>query len=145
MDIEFIREWFERAEQCNDDIDKFICYYIAFNHLYGAEVDYEAKKVGELDLIHKCVRKYMQQGYNPYEYISSESELMKGVQSQRYKSKKTRATRLRRLDIKELFTSIYYVRCNLFHGAKSMSNDRNIELIKDSWPILRTLLLLVVE
>ena len=28
MDIEFIREWFERAEQCNDDIDKFICYYI---------------------------------------------------------------------------------------------------------------------
>ena len=40
--------------------------------------------------------------------------------------------------------SIYQIRCNLFHGSKSMYYKRNVDLIQDSANILEDLLTRII-
>ncbi|TMP15464.1 HEPN domain-containing protein [Pseudoalteromonas sp. S2893] len=41
--------------------------------------------------------------------------------------------------LKSILMFIYQVRCNLMHGQKSPSRDRDVELCKHSWPFVAEL------
>jgi hypothetical protein len=135
MNADFIREWVDRANTGEEgSVFQFVCYYIAFNSLYDEEQGYR-----EFDRITKCVKNMLEQyNFNPYNYIDSDSELLKGVMSERSHNR-TDAGKLARHNIVELYKSLYYVRCNLFHGAKSMEYARSIGLVRDCCAILRSL------
>lgn len=135
MNADFIREWVDRAKTEEEgSVFQFVCYYIAFNSLYDEE-----QGSREFDRITKCVKNMLEQyNFNPYNYIDSNSELLKGVMSERSHNR-TDAGKLARHNIVELYKSLYYVRCNLFHGAKSMEYARSIGLVRDCCVILRSL------
>lgn len=42
----------------------------------------------------------------------------------------------RRTQVESLLITIYQVRCNLFHGSKSLHNPRDLELVRSSSIIL---------
>ena len=48
-------------------------------------------------------------------------------------------------DTVKLFLQIYQVRCNLFHGSKSMRTDRNKVLEEDSCKILHDFLMRIIN
>lgn len=132
----FVKEWVDRANKENaGSVNQFVSLYIAFNHLYDAE-----QESRELDRIKKYGKKILvQNNYNPYSVINTGSELLKGVKSERGQNKRTNAAVLAQQDIDELYTSLYYVRCNLFHGSKSMDDNRSVGLVNDCCSILREL------
>ena len=140
MNDDFICEWIKRAEQEKEgSIFQFISYYIAFNHLYSGEIYNYSNNRGELNLLKKYIGRIVKTcEFNPFGNLSSDSELLISVSSEK-NNKKTDTIRLQEKDINELFTSIYYVRCNLFHGSKSMHNERNKKLVFDSCKVLRSL------
>ena len=139
MNADFIREWVDRANTGEEgSVFQFVCYYIAFNSLYDEE---QGRR--EFDRITKCVKNMLAQyNFNPYNYIESNSELLKGVMSERSHNR-TDAGKLARHNIVELYKSLYYVRCNLFHGAKSMDYARSIGLVRNCCTILRSLFITI--
>lgn len=40
-------------------------------------------------------------------------------------------------DLKQIFDFLYQIRCNLFHGAKNIKNDRDAELVRHGAKFLR--------
>lgn len=137
---DFISEWIKRAErEENGSVFQFVCYYIAFNHLYNGEECCGGSNLNELCLLKKCVGHILEtNNFAPYNNLSTDSELLKGVRSERL-DRGTNKTKLQNKDVEELFTSIYYVRCNLFHGSKSMHSERNKKLVIESCKVLRSL------
>lgn len=167
---EFVKEWYERAEEVDETkfLTKFFCYYIAFNHIFYTyafekgllKTERGGTRKGERDMIKGLLEDLTGEsghesfkGYDPYSLIKH-SELLKHVESERVKKKKrpnnhtkdkrTKGSiyqqRLNEKDIPQLFNEIYNIRCNLFHGSKSMKNSRNEGLVKDSNTALRDFL-----
>ena len=135
MNDKFCKEWISRAEKEDaNSVYQFMCYYIVINHLYDS-----LQGRNELDrfityiqsVVHSC-------NYSPFSVLAEDSEILKGVKSER-RNRSTNKTKLSNGDIDELVTSIYYVRCNLFHGSKSMDSPRSQGLIADCCKVLRSL------
>lgn len=136
----FVKEWIKRAEQENEgSVFQFVSYYIAFNYLYNESASLDCGNLSEKKLLKKYIVSVAEKyNFNPYKSLSADSELLKGVHQEK-SNKETDKTKLQDEDIEELFTGIYYVRCNLFHGSKSMYNERNCRLISDSCKVLCSL------
>ena len=160
--VEFLTEWLEYAKskdnQEQDEPYKFISYYIAFNYLYNQEM--RSDNEYEFDQIKRFVKKQISDGFDPYRYIDTQKSeyLKKYVTTERKYTnddKDDNATCNQRLnDIRrqysagkiELFRAIYRVRCNLFHGSKSLRDHmRNGGLIEDGSKVLKGLLDFVLE
>lgn len=141
MKDKFIKEWITRAEkEETDSTFQFVSYYIAFNHLYDGYAFYNGhRNVKEVERVKRYIS-YTNEKYNydPFRVLDQASEILKGVKSE-LKQVRTSKRKLQDRDIEELFTSLYYVRCNLFHGSKSMDNSRSQGLISDCCRILRLL------
>lgn len=43
-------------------------------------------------------------------------------------------------DLEQVFNFVYQIRCNLFHGAKDLKNDRDTELVRHGAKFLRSAL-----
>jgi hypothetical protein len=41
-------------------------------------------------------------------------------------------------NLEQIFNFVYHVRCNLFHGAKDMKNEKDAELVRRGAKFLRT-------
>lgn len=137
---DFVYEWTKRAgQEETGSLFQFVCYYIAFNHLYSGYIYNDGRNLSELTSMKEYIKEVVNtHKFNPYEKLSSESELLKGVYSEKL-NKVTSEIKLQNRNIEELFTSIYYVRCNLFHGSKSMHSERNKKLVLDSCKVLSSL------
>ena len=80
----------------------------------------------------------------PYSLLDENSEYyMRPVVSEKEPGKKAIVKR-NSGDLYALFKAIYYVRCNLFHGSKSMRVERNYGLLEDGSKILKDLLFKVL-
>ena len=141
MEFEFAKDWFEQGNKETRDIYRFFNYFIAFNWLYN-----QSQKGGdEFTRIHHFVKCFLEKHDNvslAKSFLIENSELYKGVKNART-GKTTRDYKNNSLLKNEpansylvIFYTIYNVRCNLFHGSKSMMNDRNKKLIKESCEIL---------
>ena len=138
-DLEYALDWYDYGIKNRDDaIIRFMMYWIAFNWLYSAcEGEHDADKIEEF-----CERYFDRlSGYPAFETEEFEVLRQKPIANVRTGG---RNGWLRRrlysddelLRMKGLFRTIYHVRCNLFHGSKSIHNERDMNLVRASGIIL---------
>lgn len=146
-------EWYQYGLKNNDDaIVKFMMHWIAFNWLYG---EY---KTGIETSEKSAITRYCEHNYDklsrfdafsrpeidvfldkPVEDINRDDR--SGKARERYNSLKCdRGLK----QFKSLILTIYQVRCNLFHGSKSLQIDRDVELVRASSIILEGYLRTVI-
>ena len=130
MKSDFVKEWVERGKNEKNYVYQFFCYFIAFNWLYNCESNaYEYKRIAEY--VKKQISKW--NNYDPFLFLREDWK--NPVQDAR--TGKIKDYIIKEKDkIIQLFLQIYQVRCNLFHGSKSMMNDRNRVLVEDSCKVL---------
>lgn len=138
-----IEEWLGYAND-GDEIKAFVCRFIAFNCLYencaaafneGGKS--EKDKIGLL-LINLC--EFGMLKYNPIESLKKEFSnpelIKKGTRSDGFQKENIL---VEANENHTLFENIYRVRCNLFHGSKTLAdiNSRSYELVKESAFVLK--------
>ena len=135
MSYDFVKEWKERGDNAEHYVSKFFCYYITFNWLYNTEHDDAECKRIEQYIIH-YVAKYP--SYDPRPLLKSE-EWNQEIRDSRSGGVNKYLQKVVDPRI-HVFLQIYQVRCNLFHGSKSMKNPRNKILVKEASDVLEDLL-----
>ena len=146
------KEWYERANDQKQEevIYKFICAFFALNALYNQVRSGDERKRLTIYARRKCE----ETGYNPFdedisEYLDSAvtSELCNACPySKQCRNNRTNTAKIKfkdlknESDIEELFSAIYRVRCNLFHGSKDMNYIRNENLLKQGTIVINGLL-----
>lgn len=135
MSYDFVKEWKERGDNAEHYVSKFFCYYIAFNWLYNTEND-NTEYARIEGYINTFISKYP--SYNPQSLLKSRewNQEIRGGRSGRVNSYLQEQVDSR----VHAFLQIYQVRCNLFHGSKSMKNPRNKILVKEASDVLEDLL-----
>ena len=136
------REWIERGDRASDPMDRFNCYWYAFNNLYSefegrseihkiqsfteaaVSAGRAASLLGKWDsqvayLMSKPVHNVPDNGRNTEQYIRE------------FNQADDCETRLERV-----LLVIYRVRCNLIHGQKSPSRLRDQELCGAAAPLI---------
>ncbi len=136
-------EWYNYGiESGNDKIIKFMMHWIAFNWLYREHVkEYE----------YQCIIAYCKEHfdelstYDPFSTPEIQVFLEEPVRDMKFKNDREdrweslkHGTRKQKLI--SLFLSMYQVRCNLFHGDKSLRIERDVRLIESSSVILENYL-----
>jgi len=139
--MNYALEWYGYALEKHDDlIVKFMMHWIAFNWLYS-----ECDSNNEKDKIRQfCGNEETFKRLSRYDAFSTEAiEAFKEgpVSSMRPRGGERSSNRYLYRKILEgseqerveaLLLSIYHVRCNLFHGSKSLRNDRDLKLVRSS-------------
>lgn len=155
----FLEEWLEYGEQRDKEPYSFISYYIAFNFLYNRYPRERRKTDGSmstsefnqiLNFIDDRERYRIDKEINfisLFDKLDFDSEYYKSDIWSEKNSNKASAQKIRQKDVYELFYAIYIVRCNLFHGSKSLLNedDRNKNLLIDGSKVLKELIRICLE
>lgn len=136
------REWLQRSREAKDPIDGFSSAWRAFNHLYFPVAgrnerdkirQYLEGSVDE-DLAARLIADYKCE----VNYILADPVIdMRGNghnTAQNVEAFQGGETALER--VKELFMIIYQIRCNLEHGQKSPSRERDVELCRAACPLV---------
>ena len=140
MEFEFVKEWIDRGDKEENYIFKFFCYFVAFNWLYNQETDENKEYERVKAYVEKKISKW--DDYHPFLSLNQEwkwpvRDDKKGDVKSYIKNEED--------DTVKLFLQIYQVRCNLFHGSKSMRTDRNKVLVEDSCKILHDFLIRIIN
>ena len=136
------KEWLERALNSQDPIDLFTDSWRGFNSIY-----YQNTGGSELNKIHnfltrsipeETARELINNHTAEITYLMSQPVIdMRGngrntrLTMEEYKTSDSNTEKL-----KALFTIIYQIRCNLEHGQKSPSRERDVELCNSAWPLV---------
>ena len=118
------KEWIDRAHSAEDVYDKFISAYIALNFLYNernqrCERD---RMVNYLLDMTDCLKIEMPAAQIIGEYLAHPVINMTPRSSKKHQPQKVS-------DKRSLFEAIYQVRCNLFHGNKTLGDPRDRRLV----------------
>ena len=144
MGKNYALEWYKYGlEKKDDSIIKFMMHWIAFNWLYSEYRHFETSEKN-------AIREFCREHYNelaefdafstdaikvfleePVHDVMSASTRISGINQYRSLKEDDGLTRLT-----SLFLTIYQVRCNLFHGSKSLHIERDVELVRSSAVIL---------
>lgn len=136
------REWLERGNQMGDPIDAFSSYWRGFNNLFssvgqGRERDRIKRYIGE-NISSEQAQEVLDNNTAQIDYLLSQPVIdMRGngkdtaQNIEAYHGAADNKTKL-----SELFMVIYQVRCNLEHGQKSPSRDRDVRLCASAAPIV---------
>lgn len=131
-----IQAWIQKGDLEDDYFSEFICYWIAFNcWLYT-----KTGEVRDREALNKLYEKHR-------ELFADFSKLI--IQNKRISNKflnigtifnnrsPNREVCIKDVtNFKEVIDMLYEIRCNLFHGSKSDTNDRDKEVVEASTPIL---------
>lgn len=131
----FALEWYQYGLEKEDDFFiRFMMHWVAFNWLYNSiPKDSERAKIQQYYDDHK-------DQFEKYDAFSSpDIEVFR--RGQVYCSTKedysdSNYKGIMRGNTKKLLLTLYAVRCNLFHGSKSLINERDQELVRSSANIL---------
>ena len=136
------REWLERGQSSEDPIEKLTNMWRGFNNLYhvdtaGPEID----KINQYlinNISEEFARDLIDNHAEETEYLLSEPVIdMRGNGRDTSLSiEEYRQTEISEMKLRALFKIIYQIRCNLEHGQKSPTRERDIELCKAAWPFL---------
>ncbi len=151
---DYALEWFTYGLQNNDDaIIKFMMHWIAFNWLYSEyrrnSRTYEAEAIKAF-----CEKNFDKLSrYNAFTSPTIDVFLERPVRdilNGRVTAEGTDRYRSLKYDsgleqLTSLVLTIYHVRCNLFHGSKSLKIDRDVELVRASSIILEGYLRAVLQ
>ena len=129
-------KWCEYGQKTDDEVVKFMLYWVAFNWLYNDDHYRPPKPNGEVlserEIIINFVKKEYTKliNYDPFKAPEGKFFLRRGPvkdqrngvsQSKDYKKIKSRDSYVR---VEGMFMTLYTVRCNLFHGNKEY-NERS--------------------
>lgn len=94
---DFITYWMDMAKSNHDVHDlsdvkrnnliKFFCYYIAFNHIYDTVSEHGSERAKIKKVVRNTLKNFRNNGidYNPFIDLSEESELLTTVRSNKVK------------------------------------------------------------
>lgn len=140
-DMNYAKQWFDKANRETDSVNKFVFLWIAFNWLYSQNeyrIDHDEKK--SIRNFISVNKKYLEK-YDAFHTNEIDIFLQDKIHSELPGYKRTYDyNQLRNNEVNELFLAIYQVRCNLFHGSKSLRNDRDMKLVENSAIILKNYL-----
>ena len=129
-------EWYRYGNEKKDDFFiRFMMYWIGFNWLYSQmEYDENGNKFpNEREKVIAYYKKHKRK-FERIDYF-----LLPGIEvllNHPVNGKKGLQQRLKEGNTDALLLTLYQVRCNLFHGSKSLHNERDIALVKASANIL---------
>ena len=117
-------EWIDRAQNAEDIYDKFISAYIALNFLYNEREERceRDRMVNYLMNVTNYLRIDPIAAHNIEEYLAYPVVNMTPRSPRKRQSQKV-------FDKRSLFAAIYQVRCNLFHGNKTLGDHRDRRLV----------------
>ena len=136
------QEWLQRSREAEDPIDGFSNAWRAFNNLYYP-VNGRQERVKILHYLEESVNEelateLLAEHEGQVSYLLGEPVIdMRGNgrdtanHIQAFQAGDTSLDKL-----KEIFMIIYQVRCNLEHGQKSPSRDRDVELCRSARPLV---------
>ena len=135
---QIITTWISKGDNEEDNFSKFISYWVAFN-CWLFTVTNEVRDKQALEVLFK--REYLYKDFlglvPQYESTLSKLIAVCPVENNRLNFSK---------DIKdmqnfpEIIKVIYLIRCNLFHGTKIESSERDEEVVSASIPVLEFIL-----
>ena len=136
------REWLNRGLERNDPIDVLTDAWRGFNHLFYSETGHsERDKINSYlstNVSEEVAQELIAGHQTEIAYLVSQPVIdMRGNGRDTEESINefnNSGSNLERL--KAIFKIIYQVRCNLEHGQKSPTRERDIELCSSSWPLV---------
>lgn len=136
MDI--AKEWIDRANREDDIYNKFISAYIALNFLYeGFDIDRHGKKFNERNRMSSYMMKLCRKlSIDPFEPTGCVSEYLNSPVIDERSGNDARKWSTKKGHNITLFKAIYQVRCNLFHGNKLLSDERNQKLVREGADVI---------
>lgn len=137
---EVARSWLKKAEAENDDFDRFVSAWFAFNAVYGQRFDGDERRaIG--DLLHDpefrlpdpAIRTMLANPGVRY-FVDRDSP----IRSTRGDGRDTRGEQIRLRNkgwppiqrLHALLRILYQVRCNLFHGDKMYTSELDQEVVR---------------
>lgn len=137
-----VREWLQRGASADSPIDAFTDFWRGFNNLYGhthdgAEIE-RIRAFLRARISSKDAASILASHPKQVAYLLSQPVIdMRGNgRSSAAAITAFHATDDVQTKLCELFAVIYLVRCNLEHGQKSPSTDRDIRLCESSAPLV---------
>ncbi len=133
--LQLIRKWHELAT--NDPaiqenvFFKFVASWVAFNAFYAEMFPKPSKdsiQVEKYSSSDTAKRKHADLLENPEYKAAAEFFCRQGVRGESVPSSL--------YDTKAIFTHLYRVRCNLFHGGKMPENPRDYKLVESAYAIV---------
>jgi len=125
-------EWYQYGLEKGDDFFmRFMMHWVAFNWLYNSEPGKSERYKIQQYYEHHSVK------FNKFDAFSSPAitVFLEGpVYGDEYSESNYRG--VKRCDTKKLLMTLYAVRCNLFHGSKSLMIERDQELVRASACVL---------
>lgn len=139
------REWLERGLNHNDPIDCLCNCWMGFNNLYSI-YQVGAEPLAIKTFIDTKVDTAFAQALIEHHEQEVNYFMSRPVIDMRGNGRSTQrdiddynASNCPISKLKSILMVIYQVRCNLMHGKKSPSRDRDVELCKSSWPFVAEL------
>ncbi len=136
------REWLERGKQTAEPIDAFSNFWRGFNNLFSsvgpAQERDQIKSYLGANITPEQAQELLDTNGPNIDYLLSQPVIdMRGNgkdTSQYIKAFSTASDP--QTKVSELFMVIYQVRCNLEHGQKSPSRDRDVQLCASAAPLI---------
>ena len=128
-------EWYQYGLKTGDDFFmRFMMHWIGFNWLYN-QIDGSDERAKIKEFYNQNRKKFDK--VDPFNFVDinvflegAVYDVVKGIPRTRdYKM-------LKEYNVEALLMTLYQVRCNLFHGSKSLRVERDRELVRASANIL---------
>ena len=130
------KEWLSYGLEKGDDFfTKFMMYWIAFNRLYSENSYNEKSERKQIRLFCKDKLQELKRydAFSKSEFqVLAEKPVMDARTTTIDNYTEQQYERMKRGSIIDLLLTIYQMRCNLFHGSKSLMNPRDIALVRAS-------------
>ena len=139
--VDIAKEWIDRANCEEDSYNKFISAYIALNFLYeGFYFNRSGERTKKLKGREKMslymLRICQELSIDPFGPIGCVSEYLKSPVIDKRLGYDAKKWGTQKGDNIALFKAIYQVRCNLFHGNKSLGNPRDQKLVQQGADVI---------
>ena len=136
---ELVNQWIKEGKNTELSLFfRFFCFWIAFNHFITAK--YQVS--GDMELLRRFNKEY---NNHFKKLVNSNEELREKIRKLRQQTPiydtrpENRNVKIiidDGTDIKQVFDTIYQIRCNLIHGSKIFDADRDNILVQLAYEIL---------
>jgi len=137
--------WYQKAVDCDDRFDQFISVWISFNAIYGYRNGKELEKINSIlkefnieaieNILSRSEVQYFMDMVPSIQYLNLDKVILNTSNSQ--EKLKRNISSNPRLALENLMFILNKVRNNLFHGDKRIESNRDVDIVKHAYPIIR--------
>ncbi|WHZ02793.1 hypothetical protein QNH48_28390 [Neobacillus sp. YX16] len=139
------RRWYQKAVDSNDSFDQFISIWISFNAIYGRRDGSEFRKIKSIinefnsDTITSILAyeevRYFYTISPPIQFLNMDLEIEDTADAQNKLNRNI--NRSPKIALENLMYILNKVRNNLFHGDKRIERARDVDIVKNAYPIVK--------